>query len=155
VPQTFDLLCGNLKRNAPHNVKAVNVAATQNETTVEIVREDKRNTGMDRIQIGSGPKLGRVAGRPLSAILGDDISRVRFIKIDIEGSEAPVLDDIIAHIAEFPQRLTITAEISGNSAKYIEMFRQAGFQVAALPINGVCRKFLRKKRDRKAKRCSQ
>src|SRR5262249_1151841 len=44
VPQTFDLLCGNLKRNARHNVKAVNVAATQNETTVEIVRDDKRNT---------------------------------------------------------------------------------------------------------------
>ncbi|SRR5579875_623238 len=135
APQTFDLLRWNLERNACANVEALNVAATLNETTVEIVQRDVHNIGSNEIQISAGPKPGGVAGRPVSAIMGGEISRVRLIKIDIEGSEAPVLEDIIAHIAEFPQRLTIVVEITENSAKYVEAFRQAGFQIAGLPNN--------------------
>jgi FkbM family methyltransferase len=136
APQTFNLLRRNLERNGCDNVEALNVAATLNETTVEIVRGDARNIGTNGIQIGAGPDPGGgVPGRPVSAIMGGDISRVRFIKIDIEGSEAPVLEDIIAHINEFSQRLTIVAEITENSAKYVEKFRQAGFQIAGLPNN--------------------
>ncbi len=135
APETFDLLRRNHDRNACGNVEALNVAATLNETTVEIVRRDARNIGSNEIRISSSPKPDGVPGRPVSAIMGGDISRVRLIKIDIEGSEVPVLEDILAHVTEFPQCLTIVAEITENSAKYVERFRQAGFQIAGLPNN--------------------
>lgn len=135
APETFHLLRRNLDRNVCGNVNAINVAATLNETSVEIKRSDARNIGSNQIQIRAGSKPGNVPGRPVSAILGSDISRVSFIKIDIEGSEAPVLEDIVAHIAELPPRLTIVVEISDSSVKYIEAFRHAGFQIAGLPNN--------------------
>jgi FkbM family methyltransferase len=136
APQTYELLRRNLERNGCDNVNALNVAATLNETTVEIVRGHARNIGTNAIQIGAGPEPGGgVPGRPVSTLVGGEISRVGFIKIDIEGSEAPVLEDIIAHIGKFPQRLTIVAEITENSAKFVEKFRQAGFEIAALPNN--------------------
>jgi FkbM family methyltransferase len=135
APETFALLRANLDRNGCSNVEALHLAATKSETTVEIARTDAHNIGSNEIRVCDGSKTGSVRGRPLSAMLDGQMERVNFIKIDTEGSEAPVLEDILAHAANFPQRLTIVAEISENSANFIDRFRQAGFQVAGLPNN--------------------
>jgi FkbM family methyltransferase len=135
APETFSLLCGNIERNACRNIQAVNVAATLEETSVAIMRGAAHNSGANEIRISAGSGPGDVPGRPLSALVGNDLSRVHFIKIDIEGSEAPVLEDILKHVGEFPQRLTIAAEISEASAKFVEAFRNAGFYTAGLPNN--------------------
>lgn len=131
APETFHLLQKNIERNACKNIHALNVAATLEETAVAIVRNVAHNSGANTIKIGTG----KVPGRPISTIIGNDISSVHFIKIDIEGSEAPVLENILQNIRNFPQRLTIVAEISENSARYVDAFRLAGFRIAGLPNN--------------------
>jgi FkbM family methyltransferase len=135
APETFNLLRRNIERNACRNIQLVNVAATLEETSVVIVRSQAHNSGAHEIRISSALGQSDVPGRPVSALVGNDLSRVHFIKIDIEGSEAPVLEDILKHVGELPQRLTIVAEISDDSAKYVEVFHNVGFHTAGLPNN--------------------
>lgn len=142
APETFGVLRENIERNACRNVQPLNVAATLDETTVEIVRKDASNCGANAIQVNGELGADRVHGRPVSAILGPSISNVHFVKIDIEGSEAAVLADILKNIGKFPQRLSIASEISERSGKYIELFRQAGFRVARVPNNYAIAYFL-------------
>jgi hypothetical protein len=61
-----------------------------------------------------------------------DISRVRFVKIDIEGSEAPVLSAILEALPELPDDLIVASEVSPTSAEYVEHFTNAGFRAYAM-----------------------
>jgi FkbM family methyltransferase len=135
APETYALLRRNLDDNGCANVEALHLAATRTETTVDIARNDAANIGANAIREHGDAKPGEVRGRPLSAMLSGVMERVGFIKIDTEGSEAPILEDILAHTASFPRRLKIVAEISENSTHFIKKFREAGFQAAGLPNN--------------------
>jgi FkbM family methyltransferase len=88
-PQTFGLLKANLGRNHCENVTALNVAATEKPTFVEIMTLDATNGGMTQIKLKNERAAGLIEGKPLLDILGDAASKVNFIKIDIERSEAP------------------------------------------------------------------
>jgi FkbM family methyltransferase len=128
-PPIYNTLRANLDRNGCGNVTPVNVAATADTTTVEILPGAASNTGTTQIRPGSGT----VPGRPILDILGADAPRVTFIKVDIEGSERPVLEDILAGSGDLSTRLTIAAEVSPGSADMVAKFAADGFAVFGLP----------------------
>lgn len=128
---TFSMLEQNLKINNCNNVKAFNVAATEERCRVFIAAGDPHNSGSNEIQIDT--KEGNVEGLPFRDIVGADISRVRFVKIDIEGSEAPVLRAILEALPDLPKDFVIASEISPASIGLIARFIEAGFRVYAIP----------------------
>jgi FkbM family methyltransferase len=136
APETFQALTKNLERNGCANVNAVNVAATKDVTTIEIISPQRGNIGANEIRPATGSNKGTIVdGRPLLAILGDKAPQVGFIKIDIEGSEGPILQDILDHLDAFPKRLIIVAEIARSSAEFVQKFRDTGFDTYGLPNN--------------------
>jgi len=134
-PETYQILTANLSRNGCKNVIALNLAATEEFSSVEIVNIDRGNIGANVIKARTPGNIGLVEGRPLLAILGDNAPKVKFIKIDIEGSEGPILEDILENSYKFSSRLVVVAELAKSSARFVSEFQKAGFRTFALPNN--------------------
>jgi len=130
-PLTFAKLVRNLDLNDCRNVTPCNIAAVAVACRVGIIRSDSHNCGSSVITVGAGK--GDVEGLPLRDILGDDLGRASFIKIDIEGSEAPILSAILEAMDELPHNLTVAAEIGSASAEILARFVASGFSVYAVP----------------------
>lgn len=126
-PDTYACLLGNVRLNEFNNVTTFNVAATRERGQVVIQTGEARNAGSNHIALeGAGTPI---PGWPLHEILGNDIGRARFIKVDIEGSEAPILDAILNRLDEFPRDLIVASEVSEGSAAFVARFLKAGFRV--------------------------
>lgn len=134
-PETCQILTANLNRNGCKNVIAHNLAATEDFSSVEIVNIERGNIGANVIRAKTPGNVGLVEGRPILAILGDNAPNVKFIKIDIEGSEGPILEDILENLDRLSSDLVVMAEIAKSSARFVSEFRKAGFRTFALPNN--------------------
>jgi FkbM family methyltransferase len=94
---TFRQLCANLELNAISNVTALAVAAGESEGTGVMVDAEVDNTGTSAIRRVAPGEAGRteadsVAVRPLASLIDPShVSRLRLVKIDVEGYEAEVL----------------------------------------------------------------
>jgi FkbM family methyltransferase len=130
-PTTFAALKTNLELNGCRNTEARNIAATAAACRVTMERRDRRNPGANTITVGTG--ADGVEGLPFREIVGAELGRVRFIKIDIEGSEAPILGAILEALPELPDDLIIASEVSAGSAEYVERLVAAGFRAYAIP----------------------
>ena len=53
-------------------------------------------------------------------------TRVRLVKIDVEGAELPILLDLLDHLADYPDRLEVVVEVAPDE------MRAAGTPVEAL-----------------------
>jgi hypothetical protein len=60
---------------------------------------------------------------------------VNFIKIDVEGSEGPILQNMLDTLQEFPNLTSLAVEISANSAHFVQKLIAADFKAYALPNN--------------------
>ena len=60
------------------------------------------------------------------------LSEVDLVKIDIEGSEAPILHSILEALDELPSDLIVASEISPTSAEDVARFVGAGFRAYAM-----------------------
>lgn len=129
-PVTFAALKENLELNGCLNVSARNVAATATACRIEMTRSDPYNSGCNAITLGAGE--GGIEGLPFRDIVREDLGRVRFIKIDIEGSEEPILDAILEALPDLPDDLVVASEVSPTSAEHVERFVAAGFRAYAM-----------------------
>ena len=135
-PTTFARLTGNLDLNRACNVAAINMAATSGPCLVEIVPGEARNSGSNSIRAAGAGASVTVRGDALSRLLApEDKARTRFIKIDVEGSEAPILADILSTLGDFPNLRSIAVELGAGSAHYLAEFAGRGFKAYALPNN--------------------
>jgi FkbM family methyltransferase len=78
-----------------------------------------------------GIELRRLA----DVIPAEDLARLSFIKLDVEGMEAPVMRDLAGMLGELPRELTICAElrIDPEMQEMLAQFRTAGFAFRELP----------------------
>ena len=129
-PVTFAALNKNLELNGCLNVSARNVAATATACRIEMTRSDPHNSGCNAITVGTGE--GGIEGLSFRDIVREDLSRVRFIKIDIEGSEEPILDAILEALPDLPDDLVVASEVSPTSAEHVARFVAAGFRAYAM-----------------------
>ncbi len=151
-PVTYGVLRKNLERNHATNVIALNIAATEGPCMVEIVSGEKNNSGTNSIRVGEQVGAMSVHGKAVSGLAEIQNSEVRFIKIDVEGSEAPILKDIIAHIASYGKLRAVAVEITPESSHWIAEFQKNGFRVYAMPNDYrigylMVRKYLRQSRE--------
>jgi FkbM family methyltransferase len=143
----FDRLRTNIERNASRNVRALRVAALDRDAEVELW-SDPLNTGATTT-VDSGHlsfRHGeRVTAAPLHALLtADEARRARVIKIDVEGSEAAVVDgmapvlatgrrDLDVLVELHPDRL---AQLGTSTAAIFDRFERAGFRAYRLGPRG-------------------
>ena len=136
-PEIYRLLNKNVELNAVKNVTAINVAVSDVEKEIEFFTGPQKSLGESTTVKKRGfTSIGKVTAKPLTHIISHDkINRISLIKIDIEGAEAEVLRDIIAHRDLFSKDLKIICEIASESEdrNYIfEALKSYGFLAYAV-----------------------
>jgi FkbM family methyltransferase len=135
-PRAFAILRENLALNScAANVRARNIAVAGGPGRVRLYDSPfgVRNTGMvTTIAARGATSIGEVACESLVALLGHDIDRVSFAKVDVEGAERPILRDIIEHEDRFATPLVVVAEIDDCNVDLADDFREAGFDCGVI-----------------------
>jgi FkbM family methyltransferase len=99
-PETYKVLGRNLSLNAIRNVRAVNMAVYNSESTVRVFRGSAYEIGRSTIVENEALKRGfdvecEVDAAPLCAILKpEEMKNARLVKVDVEGAEWFVLQGI-------------------------------------------------------------
>jgi FkbM family methyltransferase len=143
-PSTFEKLLHNLRLNEATNVRAVQAAVTAVPGAVTLYRGLKRDSGRATTVASLGFEAEcEVVGQPLTDILSqEERERLRFIKIDVEGAERPILSQLLDSIDLFPRELEILVEISAAASdsdgaavsnEIFARFAGLGFQAYSVP----------------------
>ena len=135
-PTTFSQLRDHLDANGRRNVTAINRAVTAEPGEVKLYnsKSGDRNTGNNSLIPPSGyTPYSTVQGDTLTNIIGINYAkRVSFIKMDVERSERPILEEILSHRDSFAKRLTVVAEVSDANLDLVDRFLSAGFKCRVL-----------------------
>jgi FkbM family methyltransferase len=134
-PTTFAALSRNVALNDAKNVTALNMAAANGPCVVDIVTGEKNNSGSNSVRPASGSGTVSVKGDALSNLPQVDRDKVAFIKIDVEGSEGPILTDLLDNMDFYQGLRSIAAEVSPESADLIPALIAKGFRAYGLPNN--------------------
>jgi len=136
-PPIFALLRENLALNDARNVRPVQAAVAPRAGRVALYRGPSWNTGMTTTLAERGFKVAdEVDALPLEDILRpDETARLRLIKIDVEGAEAPILERLLGRIGNYPPEMEIIAELAFSGGAnhsailrdLIERFAAAGY----------------------------
>lgn len=116
-PNIFARLSDNLRRNQTTNVEATNIAISDRQGTTQLFLGSDSNIG----QTGTVSRPGSryecdVATTPLDAVLvGTDVGRVRFVKVDVEGAEWPVLQGMRDLLRNGAPGLEVFVELTPKS----------------------------------------
>jgi FkbM family methyltransferase len=131
-PRIFRELQANLRRNQTTNVRALNVAASNVESTVKVFSGPPSAKGFTTIMPDSGlPEESEIPAAPLSTLLDlDEFDRARLIKIDVEGAEGLVVDGLRELLPRARPDLEILIEI--NPGTLVKQGRRPEDILAAL-----------------------
>jgi FkbM family methyltransferase len=142
-PSVFSRLVRNLELNNAINIRPVRVAVTGEAGTLSLYRGGPRNTAMASTvrDYGFGRECDDVIALPLADILSaDERARMRFLKIDVEGAELPILDELDRTIDHYSPELEISMDAVRCKTDYFvkvtEMFRRFskhGFSAYSVP----------------------
>lgn len=134
-PSIFSLLSTNIQANKATNVRAVNQAAADCDTMVSVYIGPENNLGSSTTEQSRGARFeATVKANALNSILvPDEISRVRLIKIDVEGTELTILNQFIATLEQYPAKVALIVEANAqdNPDGWEEVFKklqEVGFQ---------------------------
>ncbi|MEO5809387.1 MAG: FkbM family methyltransferase, partial [Sphingomicrobium sp.] len=137
-PMIAKFLRRNIVDNNLMNTTIENVAVTGIPGYVTLFEGSKGNLGSTSLL------SSRCTGKPLQVkastlmnLLADvDLNKVSVIKIDIEGAEGSVVEEILQNLDCFPQRLTLAIEANltenGEWHDFFGRFLEAGFKAARL-----------------------
>lgn len=143
-PDIYKRLDAHVALNHASNVKLHNIAVADHVGTVKLFNPLRYNEGSATIVPGPVDRGGTtVACDRFLSILGDDLRRTSFVKIDIEGAERSALEDILAGRDLFSRPLTIVSEVSPENRDLIQTFADAGFSVRVIPNNYELSHYLR------------
>lgn len=135
-PRIYEKLCDNLERNPElgERVRTVNVAVSDEFGHLDLFEMGDDNIGGTTTLPGrKGKPAGSVDAAPLADVLtADERARVRLIKMDVEGAEPTILNDILDHLDEYPANVEIIVEANPEDdqdgfAKLFGRLRDAGF----------------------------
>ncbi len=133
-PGTFSLLTRNLALNKAGNVRPVNAAVSDQRGKLNLYSVSQYNIGAVTTLASRGGKLEvAIDALPLDEILTrEEISSVRLIKMDVEGAEALILQNILDRISMYPPSMDIIVEVSPDDGETVlsmifDRFRSYGF----------------------------
>ena len=140
-PRITAMLEANVKRNGMENVRVVRAAVTGVAEPVTLYEAPRTNIGMTttRADRGFAPTT-TVDGLPLNQILTpDEARRTRLIKIDIEGAEVPVVEQLLDTLDFYSPDVAVAVEASPAEnpewATLFDRFLAAGFRAYDLGNN--------------------
>lgn len=128
-------VCRKNAENAGFTATIHNVAiAPERGELILYDRSGPTNTGSRTIIASDSAKIhARVPAAPLTSIVTLDPDAYNFFKIDIEGAERPVLDELAGWMASHPEaRVTIVAEIDSDIDAALAPFISIGCTVKFL-----------------------
>jgi FkbM family methyltransferase len=130
---TFSKLTKNIERNHCANVISRQVAVSDHKGEIKLFQSkhgDKDTGKITTIEQSGASVLTSVACDTLMNILtaAVQINRVSFIKIDVEGAEAPLLSEIIENKDRFAPRLVVVSELGDANIHFADAFKKNGFQ---------------------------
>ena len=126
APVSFAKLTHNVRLNGfEDRIEMRPEAVTAAPCRVSLKIVDERNLGATKILVDDE---GGVSGLPLTEIIGDRLRSVSFIKIDVEGAEGPILEDLLERVNELAPRLVLAVEVQEKSAHFISEFVGLGFE---------------------------
>ena len=143
-PKIYAELKNNLALNDLANVRAVNIAVGEKRDEVSIYSGPASNIGAtttlkDRANGRNALTFEtNVPSLPIGQVLTDaEKKEARFIKIDIEGAEYPVLKNIFEHVSHYREDVEIVVEFSpkdcrkfgGSPQEFLAKAKEAGFFV--------------------------
>ena len=137
-PTTFAELKRNIALNKSANIRAVNVAVSDRVGTLDLFDISARNCGAATTVARRGGKLiASVDALPLAQILTPTEMRgVRLVKIDVEGAEPMILNNILDNIEAFPASMDLIVEFSPDdaeaSSRVFSRMTQAGYYAYAV-----------------------
>jgi FkbM family methyltransferase len=133
-PSIARLLAAHVALNKANNIKVANVAAAGSSGMVTIYHGPSTNSGTSTTLASRGyVKEAEVAAAPLDEIIADhERGRISLIKIDVEGSEIPILNRLLDTIDLFQDNLNIIVEASAHEnplawKNIFERFTSIGF----------------------------
>ena len=111
----YDAFNRNISLNKAQNIFTYNIAASNIEGIIHLSAIDNANTGATSAVLINSPSdaLEAVRAVRLSNELSPSLlKRIDIIKIDVEGMEVLVLDDILDNIDKFKEDLIVACEIT-------------------------------------------
>jgi FkbM family methyltransferase len=117
-PPTFALLLQNLAANDAGNVRPVRLAVAPEPGTVNLYGMPIWNIGATTTLASRGGALvAAVEAMPLDMLLtAEELSRIRLIKMDIEGAEGPIMQRVLKDLSLYPPTMDIIVEASASDA---------------------------------------
>lgn len=135
-PSTYRRLKGIVSENNINNIHIHNIAVGATEGHVDFYQDKGQSGAASTIKSDKSIFEAQVPMAPLEKILdGIDWMRVRFVKIDVEGLEAPVLDSLLRLSDSLPRDVEIFVEYDParrDTWPSIEAFLNNGFSVAMM-----------------------
>lgn len=137
-PIAFARLKKNVALNKSTNIRAVNVAVSDRVGTLDLFDLQGANSGAATTLTGKeGKRIASVEALPLVQILTPgEMKRVRLIKIDVEGAEVAILDNLLDNIEDFPASMDVIAELAvedvEGSSRVFNRMTQAGYYAYAI-----------------------
>jgi FkbM family methyltransferase len=160
-PRTFARLERNLALNHTSNVRAVNAAVFDRVAQLDLYEISEHNIGAATTLASRGGTLMMSVGAlPLQQILEpDEISRVRLVKIDVEGAEPPILHQLLEQVALYPPTMDIVVEASPDDDRekwtaVFDRFSAAGFSAYEIANSYELEWYLRWRRPTPLRRVS-
>jgi FkbM family methyltransferase len=129
--RTFELLSRNIRENAATNIRLVHKAVSDRPGVLDLYSGPPANIGRTTTVTSTNLTFeGKVDALPLDQILTvEERSRLRLIKMDIEGGEVPVMHRLLDSLDLYQRSLDVLVEVT-PSGEWIEIFKQmqsAGF----------------------------
>jgi len=121
-PENFDKLLKNISLNELDNVIPINVAALDRECEVTLYAGPRKGQNSIKKNYGRGYTICN-AMRLDKIIENLDVSKVDFMKVDVEGSELDVLKGAMGIIEKFHPRIIV--EITFGNCSYLYEFAEA------------------------------
>lgn len=158
APHIYRKMLHNLGRNPElaGRIRPVNVAVSDHAGELDLYDFGPRNIGATTtLRSRNGKKCATVAAAPLLDILSAaELARIRLIKMDVEGAETTILNDILDHIDAFSANMNIVFEANpeDDQAAFGVLFKRIQQNFAAYEIaNGYSNAWYLKWKDRPLK----
>lgn len=124
-PATYSRLTANVSANPQlsQRIRTVNLAVSDSLGELDLYEFGAFNSGATTtLASRRGTKSATVGASPLLDILTpDELARVKLIKIDVEGLEPVILNDILGHLDAYPSDMSILSEANPQDDR--EAFR--------------------------------